>query len=93
MNITKEDLNSGKVLIDFWAEWCGPCKVLGPVVNRFAESQDEIKVVKVDVDENHELCGEFGIRNVPTIFYMEDGEVIEKAVGKNCHSLLQSLSK
>ena len=70
------------VLADFWAEWCGPCKTLGPVVEQVAEElAGKLKVVKVDVDKNRERAAEFGIRSVPTLLVLKNGTVQAQMVG------------
>ena len=70
------------VVVDFWAEWCGPCKMLGPVLDEIAvEKGDAVKVVKVNVDEEPELAVEYGIRNIPALFFFKDGELKDKALG------------
>lgn len=70
------------VLVDFWAEWCGPCKQLAPRIEELAEDFDgEMKFVKVDVDENQELAGQFGIRSIPTLLLFDEGEKVEQIVG------------
>jgi thioredoxin 1 len=70
------------VLVDFWAEWCGPCKQLAPRIEELAEEFDgEMKFVKVDVDDNQELAGQFGIRSIPTLLLFDEGEKVEQIVG------------
>lgn len=70
------------VVVDFWAEWCGPCKMLGPVLDEIAaEKGSAVKVVKVNVDEEGELAAEYGIRSIPALFYFKDGELKHKALG------------
>jgi thioredoxin 1 len=70
------------VLVDFWAEWCGPCKQLAPRIEELAEDYDgDVKFVKVDVDDNQELAGQFGIRSIPTLLLFNDGEKVEQIVG------------
>jgi thioredoxin 1 len=70
------------VLVDFWAEWCGPCKVIGPIVNEIAvELKDRLKVAKVNVDDAQELAGNYQIMSIPTLLLFKGGEVVEQIVG------------
>ena len=79
----KELINSGKpVVIDFWAEWCGPCRMVGPVVEELAkEYEGKVIIGKMDVDNNTDTPTEFGIRNIPTILFFKDGQLVDKQVG------------
>jgi thioredoxin 1 len=78
-----EFLNSGKpAMLDFWAEWCGPCRMVAPIVDELAAIyEDRISAGKINVDENDEVVTRFGIRNIPTVLFFKDGEVIDKVVG------------
>lgn len=87
INLTKDNfnevvVNSDKpVLIDFWAGWCGPCRMMSPVVDEIAEERSDIKVCKVNVDEERELAGLFQIASIPTLAVIKDGKVVNGSVG------------
>lgn len=81
-NFQEEVLNSDKpVLIDFWATWCGPCRIMGPVVDEIAAERGDIKVGKVNVDDESELASAFGIMSIPTLVVMKGGKVVNSSVG------------
>jgi thioredoxin 1 len=82
-NFETEVLNSTEpVVVDFWAEWCGPCKMLGPVLDEVASEQSgKAKVAKVNIDQNSALAERFGIRSIPTLLYFKGGEVRKQTVG------------
>jgi thioredoxin 1 len=70
------------VLVDFWAEWCGPCKMVAPVLDELAkEYEGKIKIAKVDVDQNQQVAGNFNIRSIPTLLFFKNGQVVKQLVG------------
>ena len=87
VHVTKENYdevvvnNPKKVLLDFWATWCGPCKMLAPILEEIAQERDDIVVGKVDIDEERELAVKFGITSIPTVCVMEGGKVVNTSVG------------
>ncbi len=81
-NFQEEVLNQkGLVLVDFWAAWCGPCKMLAPTVSQIAEAHPEIKVCKVNVEENPALADAYGINTIPTLILFKDGQKVNQSVG------------
>ena len=81
-NFEQEVLKSEKpVLLDFWASWCGPCRMVLPMVEQIAEEREDVKVGKVNVDEQPELASQFGVFSVPTLVVMKNGQVVKSAVG------------
>ena len=87
VQITSENFESLKngsepLVVDFWATWCGPCRMVAPIIAKLAEKYDgKIAVGKCDVEENEDLAAEFGIRNIPTILFFKNGEVVDKIIG------------
>ena len=81
-NFQSEVLNSDRpVLLDFWAPWCGPCRMVVPIVEEIAEERPDIKVGKVNVDEQPELAGQFGIMSIPTLVVIKDGKITNQSMG------------
>lgn len=92
-NFKDEVLLSDKpVLLDFWAPWCGPCRMVGPVLEQIAEERSDVKVVKVNIDEELELAREYGIMSIPTIMVVKEGKVVSQSLGaKPKNQILQML--
>ena len=90
-NFQDEALSSDKpVLVDFWAEWCGPCKMIGPILEELdAEMRDQIKIVKVDVDSNSQTAMKYAIRSIPTLIIIQNGDVKAQHIGAASKSQLQ----
>ena len=81
-NFNQEVLNSDKpVLMDFWAPWCGPCRMVVPLVDEIAKERSDIKVVKINVDEEQELAMQFGVMSIPTLVVMKNGKIVNQVTG------------
>lgn len=81
----------GAVLVDFWATWCGPCQMVGPIVEQLAEEQAEVKIVKVDVDQAQEIAGRYGVLSIPTFVLFKDGKEVRREVGALPKAALRKL--
>ena len=92
-NFRNEVLESDKkVLVDFWAPWCGPCRMVSPIVDEIAAESSSVKVCKVNIDEQPQLASQYGVLSIPTLLVFQDGNVIDKAVGaRNKAFILQML--
>ena len=96
VTITSENFESLKngaqpLVVDFWATWCGPCRMVGPIISELAEEYDgRIVVGKCDVEDNEDLAAEFGIRNIPTILFFKGGQVVDKLVGAQGEAVLDA---
>lgn len=88
-----EETDKGLVLIDFWATWCGPCRMQAPILDQLSEEydEDEFRIVKMDVDENPQTPQQFGIMSIPTLLLTKDGQVVEKAVGVHSKEQLRQM--
>ena len=81
-NFNEEVLSSDRpVLVDFWAPWCGPCRMVVPIVEEIAEEHPEIKVVKINVDEQGELAAKYGVMSIPTLMVFKNGEIVNQSMG------------
>ena len=89
-NFHKEVINSDRpVLLDFFASWCGPCRMVGPILDEIAEEREDIKVCKVDIDEQPELASRYRIMSVPTLMVLKEGQIVEQSIGaKPKHQIL-----
>ena len=91
-NFDQEVLASDKpVLVDFWATWCGPCRMLAPIVEEIAESRSDIKVGKVNVDDEGELAVRFGISSIPTVIVFKNGDIAAQAIGYRPRAEIEAL--
>lgn len=85
VHTTKEtfakDIESGLVLVDFYADWCGPCQILGPILEELATTTEEFKIVKLNVDEAQEIAGQFSVLSIPTMIAFKDGQKVDQKVG------------
>ena len=92
-NFQEEVISSQKpVLLDFWASWCGPCRMVLPIVESIAQERPDIKVCKINVDEQPELAAEFGVMTIPTLVVMQDGKILTQSAGaKAKHEILAML--
>ncbi len=91
----KDEIASGVTLVDFWAEWCGPCQMMLPILEELSAKMDgKAKIAKVNVDENPSLAAQFRVMSIPTLLVMKDGEVVEQLVGvQQADALESTLSK
>ena len=99
LNLTVENFDDevlsveGKVLVDFWAAWCGPCRMLSPIVDEVAENNDNVKVCKVNVDNEQELAIKYGVMSIPTLLLFENGKLVNKSIGLVSKEKLENMIK
>lgn len=86
-------INSGSVIVDFYADWCGPCKMLSPVLEELSSAYPEIQFIKVNVDNEPDLSSKYGVMSIPALFAVKDGEVKKQAVGFQPKPMLEELIK
>ncbi len=98
-NLTKENFENEvlkadqTVLVDFWATWCGPCKMIAPIIEEIANERSDIKVCKVNVDEQGELSIKYGVMSIPTLMIFKDGEAVQTAIGYRPKEEIEALLK
>ena len=87
------ETKEGLVLVDFWATWCGPCRMQAPILEKLSEelSEDELKILKMDVDENPETARQFGIMSIPTLMFKKDGQVVKQVAGVHTKPQLKAI--
>ena len=93
-NFTEEvDSQAGLSMVDFWAAWCGPCRLVAPIVEKLAEdyAEEGLRVGKLDVDQNQEIASRFGVRSIPTILFFKDGELVDQVIGLVPRTQLEEL--
>ena len=91
-NFQNEVMNSDKpVLLDFWAPWCGPCRMVVPIVEEIARERSDIKVGKINVDENPDLAGQFGVMSIPTLVVMKNGKIVKQSMGAKPKSAILAM--
>ena len=91
-NFASEVLRSDKpVLLDFWASWCGPCRMVSPIIDEIAATRSDVRVGKINVDEQPELARQFGIMSIPTLVVMKNGQIVNQAVGARPRSAIESM--
>jgi len=84
-------LNENEItVVDFWADWCGPCKMLIPIIDNLSEKNNDVSIGKVNIDDVSSLATKYGIRNIPTLLFFKNGQVVDKAIGVQSEVMLQN---
>lgn len=97
LKITKDNFQAevleakGTVLVDFWASWCGPCKMIGPIIDQIADERTDVKVCKVNVDDEQELAVQFKVMSIPTLLVFKDGQVVNQSLGAKPKAAILSM--
>ena len=97
LKITKDNFQTevldakGTVLVDFWASWCGPCKMIGPIIDQIADERTDVKVCKVNVDDEQELAVQFKVMSIPTLLVFKDGQVVNQSLGAKPKAAILSM--
>ncbi|MEK3789066.1 MULTISPECIES: thioredoxin [Paenibacillus] len=96
VNVSDQSFNTevegqGTVLVDFWAPWCGPCKMLAPILEELSSEVSDVKIAKVNVDDNPESASRFGVMSIPTLIVFKDGQPVDKVVGLNSKEALKNM--
>lgn len=96
VNVSDQSFNTevegqGTVLVDFWAPWCGPCKMLAPILEELSSEVADVKIAKVNVDDNPESASRFGVMSIPTMIVFKDGQPVDKVVGLNSKEALKNM--
>ncbi|MNW26934.1 Thioredoxin [compost metagenome] len=96
VNVSDQSFNTevegqGTVLVDFWAPWCGPCKMLAPILEELSSEVADVKIAKVNVDDNPESASRFGVMSIPTLIVFKDGQPVDKVVGLNSKEALKNM--
>jgi thioredoxin 1 len=76
-----EEIKNGVTVVDFYADWCGPCKMIAPILEQLSEERTDVKIVKIDVDANQQSAAQYGVRNIPTLLIVKDGVEVHRQVG------------
>lgn len=89
----EQETSQGLVLVDFWATWCGPCRMQAPILEKLSQefSEDELKILKMDVDENPETARAFGIMSIPTLLFKKDGQVVKQVAGVHTAAQIKAI--